>query len=111
MSIQESEKLSVTDCINNLSLTDKRHGVLKGRLRVWEHRLKVKKSQLKRASSEKSDTAKETHALSDPEYERMVKEYNDEAIDFFILDTKRETWITTIEVWRSQNANRRQGNV
>ena len=91
--------------------TDDLHGRLKGSIKGYEHRLKALKASLKRQSALTSDCAREDEALAHPDYQALLKEYEGMCIDFHTIDARRQTWALTIEVWRSQNANKRQGNI
>lgn len=108
----DKEKLiKVTDCIHYLSQTDEAFGQMKGVMKALEYRLKVCKAQEFLKSQASAANMKEQEAYASEAYQNLVKEYEGAVIDYETVAAKRETRILTVEVWRSQNANRRQGNI
>ena len=106
-----SERMGVTECLNNLALSDKRHGELKGRVKAWDHRLKTQKALLKLQANAPSNNAKEDEALASNTYQSLVNEYENDCAEFYVLEAERATWALTVEVWRTQQANKRHGNI
>jgi hypothetical protein len=104
-------KISVTESIQYLAETDDAFGQMKGRMKGLEYRLKVCKAQEFLKSSASSAGVKEQEAYASDAYQALVKEYEDAVIDYETVAARRETRVLTIEVWRSQNANKRQGNI
>ena len=54
---------------------------------------------------------REARAYDSELYRKWVKDYEDAVVDYESLNNKRITEMTMIEVWRSLNAARRQGNI
>ncbi len=54
--------------------------------------------------------AKESLAYTSKRYQEWLEEYGNAVADYEILNNKRATEIARIEVWRSEQANRRRGN-
>lgn len=108
----DKEKLiRVSDCLHYLAETDEAFGQLKGVMKALEYRLKVCKAQEFLKSQASAAGVKEQEAYASDAYQSLVKEYEEAVIDYETVAAKRETRALTIEVWRSQNANRRQGNI
>ena len=105
-----TDKISVTDSIQFLAQTDEAYGQLKAIMKGLEYRLKVCKAQ-EFLKCEGPAGIREQQAYASQAYIDMVKEYQDAVMDYETVSAKRETRILTIEVWRSQNANKRQGNI
>ena len=106
-----SDKISVTDSIQYLAETDEQFGKLKGRMKGLEYRLKVCKAQEFLKATGTSASANEQRAYASDAYITMLQEYENSVIEYETVAAKRETRVLTIEVWRSQNANKRQGNI
>jgi len=102
----------VTDCLDYLLSTDDEFGVLKGRMKALEHRLKVAKAEaFLDAEGKGTDKQKESLAYTSEVYRQKVEEYENVCIEMETIAAKRKSRELTIEVWRSQNANKRQGNI
>jgi len=54
--------------------------------------------------------AKESLAYTSKRYQEWLEMFGDAVADYEILNNKRATEIARIEVWRSEQANRRRGN-
>lgn len=54
---------------------------------------------------------KEAAAYSTPEYLEIINKYEEAVYDEALMHNKRTTEALIIEVWRSENANRRSGNI
>lgn len=104
-------KISVSESLQYLANTDDDFGKLKGVMKGLEYRLKVCKAQEFLKQEAGSAAEREQRAYASDAYRALVKEYEDAVIDYETVAARRETRILTIEVWRSQNANRRQGNI
>jgi len=61
-------------------------------------------------SSEGTVEAKKASAYRSGEYIAHIEKKKQAEIAYFEMDNKRKRAALTIEVWRSINANRRQGN-
>ena len=102
----------VTDCLDYLLSTDDEYGELKGRMKALEHRLKVAKAEaFLDAEGKGTDKQKESLAYTSEVYRQKVEEYENVCIEMETIAAKRKSRELTIEVWRSQNANKRQGNI
>lgn len=94
--------------LNYLATTDESYGELVGRCKALEYRLKVAKAQ---AFLEAVGTMaeKEAVALCSVDYRQMLEKFENDVVDKEIIAAKRKRAELTVDVWRSLNANRRQG--
>lgn len=51
------------------------------------------------------------HAESSEEYKQHLKKLHDSIYDWELIKNKRKSAELQIEIWRSQNANMRRGNI
>ena len=91
-----------------LRKTDDEAGELAGAVKGAEHRMKVERS-IKFLEFEGSIAARQAQAMASREYVNAVEDYANAVGDFEALRARRKRAELTIEVWRSVNANRRQG--
>lgn len=54
---------------------------------------------------------KDARVYAHEEYQNHIKKYEGAVHDFETMKNKRDTEVLIVEVWRSENANRRKGNV
>ena len=54
---------------------------------------------------------KESLAFTSKRYQEFLEEYQDAVAEYETLNNLRNTKIGLIEVWRSEQANRRRGNI
>lgn len=104
------DKLSVSECLQQLAITADRFGQVKGLLKACHEYIKVVEAQ-QFLLAEGSSEMRKAKARSSPEYIKKVEQLEELAIEEAILCAKRATWDLHVEVWRSQNANRRMGNI
>lgn len=102
---------SVTECLEYLLETDDRLGHLKASAKYYE-KFKARKIKAQKFL-EKTGTKdeRESKAYINPEYEQVMQEKRDIDEELETIIAKRTTCELIIEVWRSRNANRRQGNI
>lgn len=105
-----SDKFTVFECLRYLAETDDECGRLRGVVRGLEQKLKICKA-MQFLKAEGAAGIREQIAIASDEYRLLAQEYQDAYTELQTIETKRETRIIHIEVWRSQNANRRQGNI
>lgn len=91
-----------------LASTDEQLGELVGLVKGLEHRMKTEKAIAFLQSGQKSVAAKEAEALASDNYLAMLQTYEEAVTDMETVKAKRKTRELGIEVWRSQNSNRRQ---
>lgn len=102
--------LSVTKALEYLLETDDLYGELRGRVDGLDYLIKIAEAKEYLKASGTQDQKKSTARASE-EYGRLVTEHNDAVIEYHTVGAKRKTAELCIEVWRSQSANRRVGNV
>lgn len=101
---------SATECLEYLISTDEEYGRLRGEHEALDYLLKVAEATGYKAAIGTQEQRKACGRTSE-EYERLVKRFEEVAVEFHTTGAKRKTCELVIEVWRSQNANRRVGNV
>ena len=84
---------NVSAALHSLTETDVEYGQLIARVKALEHQVKTIK------------------ALVFLEAVGTVEDYQNAVADREIMGAKRKTHELVIDVWRSCNANRRQGNI
>lgn len=95
-----------------LAETDESHATAKALMKGLEKQEKTIKGQAFLATAGQGTIAeREAKAYTSQEYIKWRQSYEDAVCDFEILNNKRSREILVIEVWRSLNASRRQGNV
>lgn len=102
--------MRVSEALEYLASTDEEYGRLRGVVKGLEYRLKVSEAIGYLGASGTQDERKSRARASD-EYKRLVTDYEAVCIDAETIGAKRKTAELTIEVWRSQNANKRQAGV
>lgn len=102
----------VMKALDYLQSTDEQYGDLKGRVKALEYRMKVAKAMSFLETEGKGTIAeREAMSLVSDEYRHKIDELENTAVELETISAKRKRAELTIEVWRSQNANRRQGNI
>lgn len=90
--------------------TDAEYGALKGLVDGLTYRLKVIEAQ-GYLDAEGTQEQRKAAARTTAQYKLLAEELENSEIEFHVIGAKRKTCELHIEVWRSQNANRRQGNI
>ena len=102
----------VTDCLEYLISTDDEYGELRGHVKGLEHRLKVAKAMAYiETSPDQAVAMRESLALTSETYKNALETYENAVVEMETIAAKRKSRELTIEVWRSQNANKRSGNI
>lgn len=105
-----SEKISVLKSLEYLADTDETCAQAKASMKYYEHHLKtVKALDFLDATGTQKD--RESQAYAGNNYDKCKQAYRDAVFEYEKYNNKRKTAELTIEVWRSQNANRRNGNI
>lgn len=100
---------TVGAALEYLAETDEAFAISRAGVEMEKHRLKVARAVAMLESGEKSAAAQETHALVSENYRYALERLENVTVDYEIMAAKRKRAELTIEVWRSVNANRRQG--
>lgn len=92
--------------------TDAQYGMLRALVEDYEYRIKMAEA---RATRENKDKGTQDYikalAKSDPEYIKLIDELYNTNMEYQTMSAKRQTGLVLIDVWRSLNANARQGNI
>jgi len=112
-------QISVSESLKYLCDTDETCAQAKASMKYHEHKLKSVKSLsylqadaiLKSRGAPSTQKDKEAEAYSGKDYTEALSAYHDSIAEFETMNNKRKTAELTIEVWRTQNANKRKGNV
>jgi len=86
------------------------YGAYRGRMAYCESNLRRVKSLLMLAKTGPM-WEREAEAYAAEEYNQAMKDLSDATADYETMRALREAAAFTVEVWRSQNSTRRQGNV
>ena len=103
------DESKVASALNFLALTDEEHAGLKAAKTASEYMLKHHKAQAMLSSDEKSMAGKEAQAYASQAYANAVEDLRETIVELETVAAKRKRAELTIDVWRSLNANRRQG--
>ena len=102
---------TVSECLEYLAETDERLGVLKASADYYkDYKAKQVKAEIFLSKTGTKDE-RESEALCSASYLEVMDAKRQIDTELQIIIAKRKTCELTIEVWRSQQANRRQGNI
>lgn len=85
-------------------------GQLRGQKAYLEHRIKIERGQ-RFLDAEGTVSEREAWAWTDSSVKTLCEEYRDCVTSIDTLATKFKAAELTIEVWRTQAANERRGNI
>lgn len=102
--------MKVSEALELLADTDESYGQLRGRCSALEYQIKVAEA-LGYLGSTGTQGEKQACARTTQGYKDKINEYREAKIEMETLAAKRKTAELHIEVWRSQNANKRHGNI
>lgn len=101
---------TLTESLNYLIETDGYYGEAVGLVKWLEHKLKVVHAQ-EYLKAEGSVEQRKSIALSSEAYEKTLDDYKNACLEREEMSAKRKSRELVIEVWRTQQANRRSGNI
>lgn len=78
---------------------------------LMQEKRKVMKATMMLDSDAKSNQMRECEAYCSIEYREHLEEIKNAVYEYETLRLKRQTESQIVEVWRSENANRRSGNI
>ena len=107
MSMPNEERLSAA--LDYLASTDEEVAQHKAAKTSQEYLMKKAKAIVLLASKQSSNPLKEAEYYASDEYEQSIATHHDTIVELETLLAKRKRAELTIDVWRSLNANRRQG--
>jgi hypothetical protein len=100
----------VKKALTYLAETDEEHAHAKALVKGLEQSRKTVKS-IAFLQATGTMAEKEAVAYKSQEYQAVVAKYENAVADEAILHNKRTTNALIVDVWRSENANRRTGNI
>lgn len=102
---------AVDTALDHLATTEEAYAKAKA-LRIFlEETQKTVKATLFQEAGGGSVASREAYALTRPAYEEHCVKLRDAVYDEELLRAKRLRYELSIEVWRTQEASRRRGNV
>lgn len=101
---------NVEMCLKYLTETDREHAVARAEVNALDA---ITKTVLGFAfeSAQGAVEARKAEAYRSDDYVAHIEKKRQAEIAFFEMDNRRKHAMLKIEVWRSLNANRRQGNI
>ena len=114
-----SSDRSVSEALEKLSQTDGEVAQLKALMKSKEHQRQTVKAlsylEAEQMAIEKGErwsvAKKEAVAMRSQKYRKWVEDFENSVADYETMNNERNTHILEIEVWRSEQANRRKGNI
>lgn len=100
--------MKVSECLQYLAETDDEYGQLKGCVAGLEYLIKVAESEGFLAAQGTVGEC-QAKARSSEKYKSAVENYTDAKIEMETIAAKRKTAELTIDVYRTQQASKRQG--
>ena len=94
-----------------ISQTDEEMGRLEGLCKGYKRQEKITFSQAYKDSQGGSVAEREANARLTNLYIDFISNYNDRELEKDIMKTKRDFEYTIVEVFRTESANQRKGNV
>lgn len=102
--------VKVSEALDYMVSTDAEYGALRGLVDGLEYRLKIAEAQ-GYLQSDGTQEQRKAEARNTAQYKLLAEELENSKIDFHVVGAKRKTAELHIEVWRTQQANKRQGNI
>ena len=100
----------VEQALAKLAKTDEQYGELRGTCDGLEYRIKIAEAQGYLNATGTQDERKACARTSEA-YRDLTAEYEATKTDYHILQAERKREELVIDVWRSQNATHRRGNI
>jgi len=97
--------------LDYLKSTDQQDAELKARLEYLKEKKKNVLAFAQEESDKTSQAAKEQDAYASIQFVEWLDEYKAATYDYLLCHNRRASASLQIEVWRSLNANQRQGNI
>ncbi len=94
-----------------LAQTDAEYGRLSAQVEAMDYRRKLVRAEALITADGKSAEQRQAQAESTPDYKTACREHVKAIQQWRARQAQRQTWALTIEMWRTQAASRRQGNV
>ena len=103
--------MKVSEALEYLESTDDKLGQLKASAKYYDYKVKQVKAAQYLSHTQGAVADKEAKALISPEVKDAYREKRDVEAEMETIIAKRKTAELHIEVYRTQAANRRQGNI
>ena len=100
----------IEEALTLLAETDTEFGTLRGRCDGMDYRLKIEEAK-GYLGAEGTQEQRKALARTASEYIKLVDQYQEERIAYLTLQARRKREELIIEVWRTQQASSRRGNV
>ena len=101
----------VEKAIDYLVETDKEAAKLKAMMVYREDMLKTVNATLTLEFDEKTVAEREARALSNPKYKYAIDKKSEAIYEYETMKNRRLSAQLVVEVWRTESANERKGNV
>lgn len=101
---------AVEDSLELLAKTDESYAKLKARVKALEYQGKTIKAQAFLIATG-TVAEREANAYTSQEYTHWLEDYENAMADAGIQEAKRKRAELTIELWRTESANKRKGNL
>ena len=85
-------------------------GSLKGQIAYLDHAIKIALAQAF-LEADGTAAARDARSRTDASYQAKVEEYRDAVTELHTIETSLKAAEMTMEVWRTQQANTRRGNI
>ena len=93
-----------------LATTDKSWAQAKAAVEAMNYARKSIRAEIK-LEKEGANNMREDIAEASETYKKACRDHTDAIYEFALIDARRKSAELRIEVWRSQNASRRRGNL
>lgn len=103
-------EVSVSQSLQYLIDTDETCAQAKASMKYYDHHRKTVRA-LEYLNAKGDQKVREASAMTSQAYTYALNNYKHAVQEYETINNKRKSAELTIEIWRSQNANRRNGNV
>ena len=94
-----------------LADSEEEYARYRGLKETEKERMKITHASLTMDSREKTQGRQALDAYSSEDYIKSLEQYHEVLEHFYLIDAKRKRAEITVEVWRTEEASRRRGNV
>lgn len=101
----------VEAALKELAKTDQSHANAKALCKFLDQKRKTVKAIAYQESKAKTDKARESAAYASKEFSEICEQIKSAEYDYQLLTNTRLRAQLAVDVWRSENANRRNGSI
>lgn len=101
----------ISEALTYLAETDEDYARASGLAKGLKYKIKVERAQAYLESEGKTEARRDAVSHASRKHIDAINAYQNAETDARIMHAKRMTAQLKIEVWRTENANRRKGNV